>query len=585
MFILSPFRKVHGLVWASLVVSTPALAVPFVSPKCNLPEIKAPYNGAGVVFDEHCTTAYVLPPVNGVTSVEGISRNANIQFCPSVLKVGNIAASTMRSHETLAKQMEDMIAGYKPLENNLASLRADLAKASAKQELEKDNLDSVKEEKATLLESLRELKENLGLCLDTATEPGACSSLENKVAEADNALKVFLVEKLNPAARSYRTAKSETSRLTNELNDFNTLLNDSLAPILALKDQINNLNNQVFDLYKQYAPLEGLTAQILYTIEWDKLVEGYRNLNPNTNLHWVRVPVKDATLTASVKTVSQQTQSELPALLKSVVPGAKPRGLNISPDVKDLKTENPPTTPSPVNIGDVTIGFGNSVSGQISLSLTGACPYFPEGLDKSVQSLDFKDFSAHLVANSIYTYEMAARRGYTAHYNMSNFINRVEKSKKKGGWFSTKNIHSIVQETHSTDWFDIVFDADAGEFQYTAEEQDQIRKDVKSDLIDRALKSISSLNGLNTAPPPVPEMPGPSGVSAAGKNLMYTCGWNYWCFAGSLALKTADSIFGSKTAVSEFKKVNNTWVKDTVRGVRILERSTALSFAPLKENP
>ncbi len=142
-----------------------------------------------------------------------------------------------------------------------------------------------------------------------------------------------------------------------------------------------------------------------------------------------------------------------------------------------------------------------------------------------------------------------------------------------------------MQETHSTDWFDIVFDADAGEFQYTAEEQDQIRKDVKSDLIDRALKSISSLNGLNTAPPPVPEMPGPSGVSAAGKNLMYTCGWNYWCFAGSLALKTADSIFGSKTAVSEFKKVNNTWVKDTVRGVRILERSTALSFAPLKENP
>ena len=108
---------------------------------------------------------------------------------------------------------------------------------------------------------------------------------------------------------------------------------------------------------------------------------------------------------------------------------------------------------------------------------------------------------------------------------MSSFVSRVEKKSKRGGFFSAKNIHSVVEDTRSSDWFKIKFDVDASEFQYTPAEQSEITKDVKSQLIERAMKNLASVNTLNSTPPPMPSQPKTTGAGYAAVKIKKSCWW------------------------------------------------------------
>jgi hypothetical protein len=280
--------------------------------------------------------------------------------------------------------------------------------------------------------------------------------------------------------------------------------------------------------------------------------------------------VKEAELWASVKMNAEAT--ELPAVLRSSIPGMRVSGIQ-GIDETNAPTRGDQTQPS----APASIDFSNSVSGQIVLSLVGACPYF-EGPYSARTGINFQELAAYLVANVTYQYEAFVKRGYVAEYNLNNFYKRVETQKKKGGFFSSKTVHSIVEEGDSSDWFKIFFDAPTtGEFQYTEAEQATISREVKADLIDRAMKRFAFLAGGPTTPPAVPEM-APTGASSAAKALRKCHLW--YCQAGSLGLGVLNSIFGRSTAVSSFQRTNDIWTKDTVRGTKVVTRATTTTFSP-----
>ena len=106
------------------IIALPALATPYVSPKCQPPSVASPENGSGVLFDEDCTTAYVLPPIVGKAELAALAQNANLQFCPAQLKVGVVATSTLDSAKIISDQLVAMVKGYKPGADELEKLRA-----------------------------------------------------------------------------------------------------------------------------------------------------------------------------------------------------------------------------------------------------------------------------------------------------------------------------------------------------------------------------------------------------------------------------------------------------------------------------
>jgi hypothetical protein len=572
--LLFPVASVTALVF-------PAFATPYMSPKCQPKGVVPPPNGAGVLFDETCSVAYVMPPVTGQAELSALAQNANLQFCPAQLKVGKIAEKTVGAADKISAQLVSMIDGFKPASDELSDLRSQVIGAKATKDEAEGLLNDSKSKDKVLFDQIETAATSLKQCVVLVKDPNTeCASQQSALDSAKADYKAFLPE-IAKRETSSRAAKREFEILEGELQQKTTQYVTVTTPLFDLQAKLFELNNDIMDLYKQYSPLEGATGQIVYTIQWDTLVADYQKANPGLNLTWAKLPLQDASFSATVRT-GTTTDLSLPAVLWSRVPGAKAAGPSSGVD-GNVTIGPSATTPSGSNIADVAIGFGTSVSGQLALSLNGACPYFEAGVDVNKTAVDFPGFTAHLIGNLDYTYEMAARRGYTARYNLSNMVSRFEKKSKSGGWFSSRSAHEVVEDNSSSDWFEINFDADASEFQYTAQEQSDITKDVKAGLIDRALKNMAAINGLNSTPPPAPAMPGATGVGVAAVSLRKTCYWNYYCLGASFVLSSLDSIFGSTSAVSNFKKSNSVWVEDKVRGIQILDRNGALTFRTLSE--
>ncbi|MGE5784052.1 MAG: hypothetical protein ACM3ZE_05655, partial [Myxococcales bacterium] len=145
---------------------------------------------------------------------------------------------------------------------------------------------------------------------------------------------------------------------------------------------------------------------------------------------------------------------------------------------------------------------------------------------------------------------------------------------------SSKTLHSIVEDSGSSDWFKIEFDASSAGFTYTAAEQDRITAEVKGQLQERALLMIA--RQMNYMPsdgkaPPVPPR-APTGAGLAASYLMRGCGYWSWCLGGSFVLGVLDSIFGSSSAVSEFKKSNSAWVTEQIRGIAFMEQTGGIGY-------
>jgi hypothetical protein len=516
--------------------------------------------------------------VVGEARIEALAQNANLQFCPAQLQTGAVAESTMRSAGAIASRIEAMIKDYDPLAKEISEARVKVAALKSDYDVAKRVFDDAQAEterqRTAVAESVRDYRNCSAQAMDAARE---CVGQMTAVETAKKALAEFVRTKETPAYDAFVSAKNQYERENAMLVAKNNQYTEALAPALELQGKLFELNSQVYDLFKQYSPLEGATGQIVYAVQWDKLVNGYRAANPElAHVTWQRVPIKDARLSATSKVPGQQSGG-LPALLWATLPGAGTFG------VASLKTSSEPVSPlgavpSSTDLGFATIGFSNSVSGQVGLSLNGACPYFPRGQDPAVRVIDFQAFTAHMVANASYVYEVTVRRGYTATYHLANFLSRVERNVKKGGFFSTSTIHSLVVDSSSSDWFDIKFDAEGSEFQYSREEQDAITRDVKASLADRALRNVAAANAAIGKAPGMPDMPGETGAGALARDMRSTCGFHIYCQFGSMILGTLNNIFGQTSAVSDFKQYNNVWLTERVRGVQVLERGHAVTF-------
>jgi hypothetical protein len=515
-----------GIILFTIIMAPTVLladtASPSLNAKCNV-GIVQPINASSVFFDESCSIAYVMPPINGKAEINSLAGTTNLQFCPSVKKVNTVVARIISSIEQTSEKMETMIKDFDPLNKEILNLRTALVQSKINMEAATARLGLAESKRQEIKQALTQARKLYEDCIDTY------SSDNNLCKEASEEWTVLKTE-AKIVNREYRDLNDQSLTATEEYNRTNARMREAtnrhkeaVLPMFDLLERLSELNSKVMNLYKEYAQLEGAKGQISWSIKWDKLLDEYRRLNPNLTMHWTKMPIKEAELVATAKLAGSNV-SELTSLVTAHIPGAKRSG--IAGIAKGQKVTNVQIYPS-IDEG-ASIIFSNSIAGQIVLNLLGACPYFDGIHDRT--SIDPSELANHMIANLAYSYELAARRGYNASYNLSNLLSRIEEKTKTGGLFSTSHAHVLIESQESNDWFKIDFSNNTADFQYTVDEQVQITKTVKAELFDKALKQFAILNAGTPIAPPIPQYI-ESGASKSAQELR-SC-HHYYCQAGS----------------------------------------------------
>lgn len=545
-------------------------ASPSLNSRCRY-NIVTPHNGTGVIFDESCSVAYVQPPEMGRAEITSLAETTNLQFCPAVRQAGEMANRTFASMNILSEKVHQMILSFEPLDKALMDLKVDVDTAKAKMESAKELYESAETKLDALGEIVVEVRRDYEKCAKShSADDSSCIVLKNSWDEAKDDMKEYYDNEYEDLRTKFRYSSEDFKILSARYLAQRNRYTEAVAPLLELQDRVVEVNNKIFDLYREYAKLDGATAQIIWTIQWDRLLEDYRQANPGLRLNWTRLPIKEAELTTTVQMEGDNSNlGNVSAIRSAIILGAKPSGsLGMGKGNKVIGPQLEPSAP-----GQASVLFGNSASGQIVLTLAGACPYFDginDPIDRNVNGL-----ANHILANLVYTYEVMVRRGYTARHNLSQLLHKFEEKSRRGGFFSTHNIHRLVEDSNSSDWFSIKFGTNSAEFQYSAAEQKQIEQEVKSELIDRAIEQFAVLNAGQAIPPIVPEFID-SGATA-GANALRRC-YHYYCQAGSAILGTANSIWGRSDATLNFHRNNNVWISEEVNGTQFVNRSSSLGF-------
>lgn len=575
---MSPIIRWAPLALAAVIYGATAEAIPYINTTCRHKNpVSTPKNAKGVYFSEDCSTAYVEPPIVGKTEIRALAPTANLDFCESIGEVHHITTRTIRSIDEISKKIEDMIRDYKPLDEALTQLRTEAEVARARSEKAKRELEAAETTMTAMKAEVKAALEAKEDCrLENPGQPEKCREADAQYAAKDKEYREYRLG----AYRAYRKAFDEALEEYDELNARVTASAQKFAqaikPMMEMQVAISDLNTTAFDMYKQYAGLNGATGQMVYSIDWSQLIADYEKLNPHLSGHFAAIPIREGTVWGSVVAPNSENLLTVPAVLSTDLPGLRPAGgqgfgagATIEPNEK--------TTPSPTLDGGVI----SSVSGKVVLTLNGACPFFKNKTEPA-KDISFENLSAYLVLNTTFTYEVAARRGYDASYRLSQLMSRFEKYVKKGGFFSTSTSHEVIEDNQSNDWFKFKAFSEDSQYAYTPAEEEELKKTVKAELIDRALKEVAVFNSGGILAPGL-LAPGQSGAAAISSGLA-RCPHLY-CQAGALIFGVLDSIFGRKEAVSSFKRNNDVWKQETVRGVRMVDRYATVTFAPEAKLP
>jgi hypothetical protein len=341
---------------------------------------------------------------------------------------------------------------------------------------------------------------------------------------------------------------------TNDVPVSKPLSQEDQTELKTLQDELTQLRAQRLT----YNGIEGATAHFVYDLDMQGLVSRYQSANPG--VHFEPLTLQRAYLSFSHKDATAAADSS--AVLSMNVPGLG--RLPDAPDTSALNAGTPagPQTPDTIDATNTKI-FGQSLSGNMTLSLVGICPYVNKQTGALPVKLEESSLRAHMVASVQYAYALQAFRSYRATYNLATYVSKLLENTTSGGFLSTSTVTSYVEKTKNDDWFTLETQSNDPRFYYP-----YLAQEIKANLTDRVLKAIA----ISKYGGPVPSTglidPQANGASVAASGL-HKCP-NLYCQAAGFVLDVVAS-FGSTSAVNSFIASNNTASHDDVTEKTMLE--------------
>lgn len=507
----------------------------FEAKKCGKLEIENTTSSTVVRDHEDCTKVWVMPPDMGVTKTKHFRRSANLGFCAEMKDLQKTSHAISKKIADLNDQIDENTPEIEKAQKRVENARTTLARYATSSEVK--TFRELLEEKEDNEARLSEIEDKLDGCMESCDALNAnYNDLRVEKRRLNNEMRI-LRRNNRVAIRNYERAKT---KLDGELENL-VYQEDFVLKIAERKKKLHTLVNE---LYKNFATIEGGSVSLDYDLQWTQnvvqLEEKYGQYN------FSKVPTKEARLNANFIGASDRDSylRTLPVLLDYSIAGFKylPYGESVTHDI---------------------VSIPNKLQGDLRLSLIGGCPYYYKNfLDSDSSSnnlqaddnLNQKEYSYGLSMS--YLYPAVYRFELEARYNLYKFYKKVVKSGSSGGLFSSRSWKKVNETKIDKDIFEIDWLDEAG--QYTTEEKTQIQNTVKAELTARVLQNMGQQAGSRPGPLVAINTfnPGP-GALVLAQGLNETCGWNFYCKAGSWVLKGLTSIFGGSRAEASFQSTHD----------------------------
>ncbi len=450
------------LVLSILLLPFFAQAVPQKFTKCAKDiELKHPKRSSGVLFNEDCSVAYVLPPNQGTFTVLGLQPTGELDLVCSQ---------------------------YKDIEEAMKSTTSSLKRQTRRIERANKRIDE---------------------------------------------LEAYLDGGLVPVGMSVDEVEDQIDELLEKSEEYQQKYEASW--------------NRLKNMKSYYAQVQGARGGFAMESNFVDLVEEYQQKNPY--LFFEPMKIEQSYLAINEKARAEGDPLSLPY---EAVISLETAGFGNLPLLKNLRAPKPDGEGHQEEApGDI---FINGSQGNIHFSALGACPLLKNG--QLPQDFTFAEFSGDISAKVIYQYHAQVKKGHTISYNLGQLASRIQKSTKRGGFFSTKTANSLTESGKSDSWFKFETYSNDPTVVYTEE----YKKEIKQQFMDELLREIAGIELTSTGYPSLIE-PGSNGASATA-DALGKCPHLY-CQVGMAAITILDSTFGKTTAVSEYIKNKNVWKTKT----------------------
>ncbi|MGE4106851.1 MAG: hypothetical protein AB7F66_06515 [Bacteriovoracia bacterium] len=534
-------KTVSGLVSVSVALSAaaPAWAVPTAYPRHAIPTDLVNLTSSSALADSELTKQYyVMPPMSGVAKLADPKvHSANLGFCDEMVDLQGMTRELAKRVGELSLKMTEQ--GEEIIK---LKVKADAAEAKAAQKAaESEDLQKV-QELANRVDDIEDRLTKLYEMQQGGCEGEACENISKEIADLQ-AEKRNLVKELDGIRDVIRSDYKAYMRLRAQATVARKAVNNAKDTYLQLSIQAAESRRTIFDMYSDFAKLEGGYANINYDSGFEENIVELRKMNPQ--YQFTAIPTADARINAALIAGGGAKDSylaSLPAVLDYTIDGVAYLPWGAKEDV------SLPAYPSKVTAG-------------LRLSLVGACPIHKPKLFKVDR--DATGLPLFSIATT-YEYPAAFRQRVSFKYNLYKFYSILHEQGSKGGFFSSSSWNRTTENNIVRDGFEMDWKNEDGTDTLKLEQKREIEAIVKAELLERALKALASPTfDTPTKPGEAPPVPA-NGAMVLAKGLQKTCGFfSFYCVGGSWLLKGLSAIFGSSRSSAEFKRTNDIVISET----------------------
>lgn len=379
--------------------------------------------------------------------------------------------------------------------------------------------------------ALRSKRTELQTC--NLVTPGECTELAGEVTDLavevqETSNQLITAQDKETLANSQKARScAEQTAAARQATELTTLVND-------IRREVSNIEDDVIGTIDSYGTQLGGTAIAVVSSRARRQIEELESLNPNSRVR--PLPIKEARF--------------------FLAPPAYGTGDNLIPRQTVLAIAVTGAEPKPTMNGETfksVANSGGSVGVTVTLSRLGAC-----------------------------SEDLTATAGFNIKYDTYSYLNgqakwekwstykKIEETKKSGGFFSSKTVHSLWEDMKAGDGFEFVLLNDNG-----GVDADTMRTQLQAALLDRVIKTFAEVKSLNAGGTMTMPTAGPHGAAVAADGLS-KCPHVY-CQGAVFALRTLDSIFGRDVSRQEVEQAWSAVTTDKFSYTQVYQRQRSIS--------
>jgi outer membrane murein-binding lipoprotein Lpp len=528
MFLL--IKRVSLLAAGALVLGHQAIAVPspYVS-KFGPLNVANQTNATLIRDNTNQNLVHVMPPTSGQATFQQFVPSANLQFCKglqdSVKAISGIDAQIGQ----LANKFKEYEAEYKKAEDRVVAAKVALGEVAKAEGAERylaaeARVDDISQRISDLVAKIEGCSQNCEVLREEY------KNLREDLRQA-KAVESQIKSQYSADVRAYNIAQ-------NRVQQAESIKTDVIGHVNEMSAELIKLGNTVFDLYATRGKLEGGFAQIDYSTGWDEAMNKLRQENPT--FQFEKIDTYNVKIFANFIGASDKESylASLPAILDYSIDGVR-----YVPWMERDQTK---------------MALPSRLSGAIRMSVIGACPIAVKNFFEATGTELKRDASGNPIfsISASYEYPVTYHTHVKADYNFYNFYKQIKKQGTHGGFFSSRSYSETVEDKSDTESFKITFMAEDPNSPLTSEKREEIRKELKAQMLDRALKMLAHPGAMisDSAQFTDAEKPPQTGAVVFAKGLRNTCGFNIYCQGASWILDGLQAIFGSSETEQRFQQ-------------------------------